>query len=146
VPPEGNTLYFDCFGVHAELTPGNTWNDYLVVGNVLVGERVGFNPLNDTGTASYYSHADHLNSISVITDAYGNVVQRLSYDAWGNSRLPNGADGEPSEPPTTRGFTSQEELTVSGLVHLNGRVYDPMFGRIISADPTVPGPLLLRRQ
>jgi uncharacterized protein RhaS with RHS repeats len=25
-------------------------------------------------------------------------------------------------------------------VHLNGRVYDPMFGRMISADPTVPDP------
>jgi len=70
-----------------------------------------------------------------------NSVQRLSYDPWGKSRLPNGADGQPSNPPTTRGFTAQEELTVSGLVHLNGRVYDPMFGRMISADPTVPDPL-----
>jgi RHS repeat-associated protein len=69
------------------------------------------------------------------------VVQRLSYDAWGQSRMPNGADGQPAgTPPTTRGFTGQEELTVSGLVHLNGRVYDPMFGRMISADPTVPHP------
>jgi RHS repeat-associated protein len=42
---------------------------------------------------------------------------------------------------TTRGFTGQEELTVSGLVHLNGRVYDPTFGRMTSADPTVPDPL-----
>jgi RHS repeat-associated protein len=89
----------------------------------------------------YYFHTDHLGSISVITDQFGSVVQRLSYDAWGKSRLPNGADGQPSAPPTTRGFTAQEELTVSGLVHRNGRVYDPMFGRMISADPTVPDPL-----
>lgn len=136
--PEGNTLYFDCFGVHAELVPGNTWNDYLAVGNVLVGQRV-VNPATETVTASYFFHTDHLGSISVITDQNGSVVQRLSYDAWGKSRLANGADGQPSgTPPTTRGFTSQEELSVSGLVHLNGRVYDPMFGRMISADPTVP--------
>jgi hypothetical protein len=37
--PEGNTFYFDCFGVHAELTPGNNWNDYFTVGNVMVGVR-----------------------------------------------------------------------------------------------------------
>jgi len=138
--PEGNTLYFDCFGVHAELTPGNNWNDYFAVGNVLVGQRVT-NAATETVTASYFFHTDHLGSISVITDQYGSVVQRLSYDPWGKSRLPNGADGQPSNPPTTRGFTAQEELTVSGLVHLNGRVYDPMFGRMISADPTVPDPL-----
>ncbi len=150
--PEGNTLYFDCFGVHAELTPGNTCNEYMAVGNVLVGQRV-VNPATETVTASYFFHTDHLDSISVVTDQNGSVVQRLSYDARGNSRLPNGADGEPSEPPTTRGFTAQEGLTVSSLVHLNGRVYDPMFGRMISAVPTAPdefdpqawGPLLLRR-
>jgi RHS repeat-associated protein len=28
-----------------------------------------------------------------------------------------------------------------GLVHMNGRVYDPFLGRMISADPTVPGAL-----
>ena len=28
-----------------------------------------------------------------------------------------------------------------GLVHLNGRVYDPLVGRMMSADPFVPDPL-----
>src|SRR5437660_2359894 len=41
---------------------------------------------------------------------------------------------------TTRGFTGQEELDF-GLVHLNGRVYDPLAGRMMSADPMVPDPL-----
>jgi hypothetical protein len=39
---------------------------------------------------------------------------------------------------TTRGFTAQEELSVGRLVHLNGRVYDQLLGRMLSADPTVP--------
>ena len=42
---------------------------------------------------------------------------------------------------TTRGFTGQEELGVGGLVHLNGRIYDPLLGRMMSADPTVPDPI-----
>jgi RHS repeat-associated protein len=32
-------------------------------------------------------------------------------------------------------------LAVFNLVHLNGRVYDPLVGRMMSADPTVPNPL-----
>jgi RHS repeat-associated protein len=35
----------------------------------------------------------------------------------------------------------KEELSVGGLVHLNGRIYDPLMGRMMSADPTIPDPL-----
>ena len=55
----------------------------------------------------YYFHTDHLGSISVITDQNGSVLQRLSYDAWGKTRLPNGADGQPPASDTTRGFTGE---------------------------------------
>ena len=30
---------------------------------------------------------------------------------------------------------------MSGLVHLNGRVYDPLLARFTSADPTVTDPM-----
>ena len=54
------------------------------------------------------------------------VVERLSYDAWGKRRNPNGTDDTTGSitSQTTRGFTGEEELSVAGLVHLNGRVYD----------------------
>jgi RHS repeat-associated protein len=42
---------------------------------------------------------------------------------------------------TIRGFTGQEMLASVGLVHLNGRVYDPYIGRMMSADPVVGDPL-----
>ena len=90
-----------------------------------------------------YFRTDHLGSISVITDHSGDVLERLSYDAWGKRRFANGAD-DPSgsiTSQTTRGFTDQEELGVAGLVHLNGRIYAPLLGRMTSADPTVPDPL-----
>ena len=38
---------------------------------------------------------------------------------------------------TTRGFTGHEQLDEVGLVHMNGRVYDPELGRFLSADPFV---------
>jgi len=71
-------------------------------------------------------HTDNLSSIAVITDESGAVAERLSYDAWGKRRFPNGADDPSgnlnSRSQTTRGFTGQEELDDVGLVHLNGRV------------------------
>ena len=38
---------------------------------------------------------------------------------------------------TTRGFTGHEQLDAVGLIHMNGRVYDPQLGRFLSADPFV---------
>jgi uncharacterized protein RhaS with RHS repeats len=136
VTAQGTTLYMDGFGQHAELVMGSTWkwNEYLAVGSVPVGVRF----VSSGTTTTRYFHTDHLGSISVITDQSGNVLERLSYDAWGKRRFANGAD-DPSgsiTSQTTRGFTDQEELGVGGLVHLNGRIYDPLFGRMMSADPT----------
>jgi RHS repeat-associated protein len=88
-------------------------------------------------------HTDHLGSVAVITNEAGAVVERLAYDAWGKRRFPNGADDPAGsiESQTTRGFTGHEQLDDVALVHMNGRVYDPLLGRMISADPTVPDPL-----
>ncbi len=35
---------------------------------------------------------------------------------------------------TTRGYTGHEQLDELGLIHMNGRVYDPKLGRFIQAD------------
>jgi RHS repeat-associated protein len=145
VTPSGTTLYIAGFGVLAELSNAGTtaaqWTDYLSVGNAKVGMRV-LQTASETLSTRYF-HTDHLGSISVITDETGSVLERLSYDAWGKRRFPNGSD-DPSgsiTSQTTRGFTGEEELSVSGLVHLNGRVYDPLLARFTSADPTVTDPL-----
>ncbi|MDV8153932.1 RHS repeat-associated core domain-containing protein, partial [Acinetobacter pittii] len=39
----------------------------------------------------------------------------------------------------SHGFTSHEMLDSIGLVHMNGRVYDPQVGRFTSADPIIDG-------
>jgi RHS repeat-associated protein len=140
--PEGTTLYIKAFGVTAELVaPGTTaavWNDYLSVGNVNVGMRT--TQVTALTVSTRYFHLDHLGSIAVITNESGAVVERLSFDAWGKRRFPNGADDAAGsiESLTTRGFTGHEELDSVALVHMNGRVYDPLVARMISADPTVP--------
>jgi hypothetical protein len=90
-----------------------------------------------SGITTRYFHTDNLGSIAVITDETGVVVEHLSYDAWGKRRNPDGSDDTAGHlaSQTTRGFTGQEELADIG------RVYDPLVGRMMSADSMVPDPL-----
>lgn len=93
-----------------------------------------------------FFHTDHLGSPTVMTGLDGTESQRMSYDAWGRRRQTSGADdswaslGTLANTQDHTGYTGQEQLDQVGLVHLNGRVYDPMVGRMLSADPTVPDP------
>lgn len=89
-----------------------------------------------------YFVLDNLGSVAVLTDGSGSVTKRLSYDAWGKPRNPNGTDaacGSISS-PTTRGFTNQEQIASLCLVNLNARLYDPTIGKFQAADSVVPYP------
>ena len=92
-----------------------------------------------------YLTSDHLGSVSVITDEAGNIDERMSYDAFGMRRNPTTWQDYFSLPDLTditdKGYTDQQQMDAVGLVHMNGRVYDPVVGRFMSADPTVPDPL-----
>ena len=140
----GTTLYLASGGAMAELFLGgggvNEWRNYITVAGQLVGMKV---TRSDSTSALRYFHKDHLGSIAVITDEAGAVVERLSYDAWGKRRYVNGADdpaGSVSS-QSTRGFTEHEHLELVGLVHMNGRVYDPLVARFTSADPMTENPV-----
>ena len=90
-----------------------------------------------------YLHHDHLGSVAVVTDHTGSVVERLAYDPWGKRRFPNGtADVNDTIVGLTidRGFTMHEHLDEMGLIHMNGRIFDPLIGRFMSADPFIQAP------
>jgi len=97
--------------------------------------------LGETTTDTKFLHTDHLGSIDVVTSETGAVLERDSFDAWGSRRQ---TDWHPATSPIqsiiTRGFTGHEMLDDLGLVHMNGRVYDPGLGRFLSADPFVQAP------
>ncbi len=99
-------------------------------------------------------HTDHLGSIESIT-AWGDTTASLasddtgkpslySYDPWGERRNPLTWVGKPvttdaggPDGTASRGFTGHEMMDRLGLVHMNGRIYDPLIGRMLSADPIV---------
>ena len=41
---------------------------------------------------------------------------------------------------TPRGYTGHEMLDAHGIIHMNGRIYDPRLGRFLQADPIVQFP------
>lgn len=98
----------------------------------------------DEGNASkvYYTHVDRLGSIMAISDETGVVSEQLAYDAWGKRRelttpaTPDAIEGKLDN----KGFTAHEMLDKLDLVHMNGRVYDPLVARFISADRDVQSP------
>jgi RHS repeat-associated protein len=99
-----------------------------------------------TSTLSYFHH-DHLGSIAAITDENRNVVERLAYDPWGKRRYPDGASDVSDSltgQRTDRGYTEHEHLDEMGVIHMNGRVYDPLIGRMMSADPYLQAPYKLQ--
>lgn len=87
-----------------------------------------------------YMHSDHLGSVVAVTNEAGAVVVRYRYDAWGKRRNLDGTDANITTAEFDRGFTAHEMLDALGLVHMNGRVYDPTLGRFVSADPFVQAP------
>lgn len=90
-----------------------------------------------------YLHRDNLGSTTAVTDASGAVIERLAYEPFGKRRLPVGADdpgGSLMAATTDRGFTNHEHMDELGLIHMNGRTYDPSIGRFMSADSHVQEP------
>lgn len=104
----------------------------------------------ETKTTDYLLK-DHLGSINYIVSSTGSILAEMAFDPWGKRR--NTLDWrslQPSsvlaaysvlkKPITTRGFTGHEMLDESGIIHMNGRIYDPHLGRFLQADPIVQDP------
>ncbi|MDR7209615.1 FG-GAP-like repeat-containing protein [Flavobacterium piscis] len=89
-----------------------------------------------------YLHRDYQGSILAITDAAGAVVEKRLFDAWGAIiKVQNGA-GTILNGLTVldRGYTGHEHLQSVGLIHMNGRLYDPKLHRFLQTDNYVQDP------
>jgi RHS repeat-associated protein len=90
----------------------------------------------------YFILTDHLGSIEALTDENGDVVERYSYDAWGNRRHQENwfLSDTRTNFITNRGFTGHEHLDVFGLINANARMYEPATGRFLTPDPYIQAP------
>ena len=122
---------------------------YIYAANGLVAVNV--NSLKTDGQGNFasvdrqirYSHTDALKSVDMVTDMWGNVVDRKLYDPWGKVRpFAWKADNISLPQPVLldRTFTGHEALNEVGLIHMNGRLYDATLARFISADVYIQAP------
>jgi RHS repeat-associated protein len=114
------------------------------VGGIAVAE---YFPATDAISVKYLVK-DHLGSIHNLTDESGSIESAtwLSFDAFGQRRDP-GNGGPLSTAAALQlgalsglGFTGHEQMDDFGLIHMGGRLYDPMVGRFLQADPFVGAP------
>jgi RHS repeat-associated protein len=98
---------------------------------------------SDNTTDTFYIPSDHLGGSDAVLNAAGTVLVRTSFDAWGARRdddwvgAPSSTELQQIAGSTRHGYTGHDMLDNVGLVHMNGRVYDPAIGRFMSADPFV---------
>jgi RHS repeat-associated protein len=97
-----------------------------------------------------YWHKDHLGSLVATTNHLGAVTARYAYDPFGRRRATKGTydpggnlivdwmDGAAAG--TDRGYTGHEHLDDVGVIHMNGRIFDPTIARFMQGDPFIQDP------
>ncbi|WP_039912691.1 polymorphic toxin type 10 domain-containing protein [Cellvibrio mixtus] len=131
-------------GIYEEVTKDGVTQKIHYVGDVALFISKGS---NTNATYSYeYQHRDHIGSLVALSKGAVNSASDVQWQAngtWGERRYQqwNGPlDNLLIPASTARGFTDHEHLDSVGLIHMNGRVYDPELGRFLSADPFVQAP------
>jgi RHS repeat-associated protein len=79
--------------------------------------------------------------MEVVLDAEGGLKERQSYTPWGERREGGGStvseSGRRLGSKVRPGYTGHEMLDEVGIIHMNGRLYDPEIGRMLGPDPIV---------
>lgn len=99
---------------------------------------------SDGTTQNYlYLHRDYLGSIVAITNQQGEVEEKRLFDAWGNISKVQDGNGNILTRLTVidRGYTGHEHLQGVNLIHMNGRLYDPVIHRFLQPDNFIQDPL-----
>ena len=105
---------------------------------------------NKTATSTkwegyYYIHRDYLGSILALTNEYASPIRQTHYGAWGTiDQVPKGEEKHLEDYSNWnilgRGFTGHEFFSNMGLIHMNGRMYDPKLRRFLSPDNYIQNP------
>ncbi len=101
----------------------------------------------ETAGSYKFLHKDYLGSVLAISDEAGKKLEQRHFDAWGNFthlqlNASNIVIGKTAVEQTVakyglitdRGYTSHEHFLELGIIHMNGRLYDPLLRRFLNAD------------
>jgi len=132
--PMSETLYFE--DLFEQITVGNgkafryyVYSPERVIAIVTHGG-------DDPGTK--WLSVDHVGSVESVTNDFGEVLEKRSYDVFGAKPNPKwGEPGDGASSKVTKGFTGHEEDEEFGLVNMRGRWYDPRIARFTTPDPII---------
>ncbi len=98
--------------------------------------------LKNKNYENFYLLRDYQGSILAVVNQAGTVVEKRLYDAWGDIlKVQDGAGNTlPKLTFFDRGYTGHEHLQSVGLIHMNGRLYDPKLHRFLQPDNYVQDP------
>ncbi len=127
---------------------------HVFVDGALVAVQSRLDSPTATAVQTRYLHHDALGGVDAVTDYRGEILARQGFGVYGATRAPppkftyprsvglaDDIEAALVSSTTPRGFAGHESLGSVGLVHMNGRAYDPRLGRFLSPDPWVQSPL-----
>lgn len=90
-----------------------------------------------------YLYSDRQGSITAISDINGDILERFNYSPYGQRLSGHWRDGKFSTTEsnvTNISYTGHEYLPEFGLIHMQGRVYNPETRLFLSPDPVTAAP------
>ena len=150
---DNNTYTYNANGIRTSKTVDGVLHTYQLDGTKILKETWGdctLIPLYNNedsvcgiiyDDAAYYFHKNLQGDVIGIKNAYGVLVARYTYDAWGNVIAVTDEDGfdvfdnaahvANANPFRYRGYYYDAEIE---MYYLQSRYYDPVVGRFINAD------------
>ncbi len=139
------------FEVVKDNTTGKEKHILYIGGNPYDSNIVYLKNFTESSGSYKFLHKDYIGSILAISDEAGNKLEQRHFDAWGNFthlQIGNGAIitdqnailSLSKDLAIDRGYTSHEHFAELGVIHMNGRLYDPLLRRFLSADENIQDP------
>ncbi|MDP3944812.1 MAG: RHS repeat-associated core domain-containing protein [Lutibacter sp.] len=126
-----------------DLTTGKTTFVTYIGGDAYSAPAIWRSEQGATSNNNYYFlHRDYLGSILMISDINGVIKEKRHFDAWGNiAKLTDGNNTALDKfVYLDRGYTGHEHLQGVNLIHMNGRLYDPVLHRFLAPDNYIQDP------
>ncbi|NML69419.1 type IV secretion protein Rhs [Chryseobacterium sp. RP-3-3] len=137
------------FEIVKDNTTGKEKHVLYISGSPYESSIIYLKNYDETNGSYKFLHKDYIGSILAISDEAGNKLEQRHFDAWGNFthlQIGNGAiitDKNIINNTSLlveRGYTSHEHFAEVGIIHMNGRLYDPLLRRFLNADENIQDP------
>ncbi|NIF06578.1 type IV secretion protein Rhs [Chryseobacterium sp. Tr-659] len=158
--PEGNgkftRLYSEegSFEIVKNNTSGKEKHIIYIGGNPYESNIVYLKNFDESSGSFKFLHKDYLGSVLAISNEAGTRLEQRHFDAWGNLthlQIENSKTAVDKNSISTlindsggllidRGYTSHEHFMEVGIIHMNGRLYDPLLRRFLNADENIQDP------